>query len=179
MKTKKPDRSVAQMAVLRDIRGLLSLNQEQALQAETNPEAEEFKKAENGGLVEQLKQYEELVRKQQSALDRLEDEKKEMEAKIDKLQSTVDKLSTPKSDKSNDKISSEISELEARKDELSVALSQVEAMLQFKIKELARRIAQVYQEAGDISANRDFRRITDQLEADENFGEFIRALLRG
>ena len=46
------------------------------------------------------------------------------------------------------------------------------------LSQVARRIAQIYQEAGDMYAVRDFRRVTDQLEAAENFGEFLRALLR-
>ena len=76
MKTKKPDRSVAQMAVLKDIRGLLSITREQAPPVETSPKTELDIQAEKVGFEEQLKQYEELVRKQQAALDRLEAEKK-------------------------------------------------------------------------------------------------------
>lgn len=177
MKTKQPDRSVAQMAVLKDIRGLLSITRAQAPPAETSPKAELDIQAEKAGFEEQLKQYEELVRKQQSALDRLEDEKKELDAKLSVLQSAIDKSAPLKA--GTDKLGREISDLEARKAELSVALSQIQDLLQFKIKELARRIARVYQESGDVSASRDFRRIADQLEAAENFGEFLRALLRG
>ena len=177
MKTKKPDRSVAQMAVLKDIRGLLSITREQAPSVETNPKTELDIQAEKVGFEEQLKQYEELVQKQQAALDRLEAEKKELESKLSVLKSAIDKPAP--SESGTDRLGREISDLEARKAELSIALSQLEDLLQFKIKELARRIARVYEEAGDISANRDFRRITDQLESAENFGEFLRALLRG
>ncbi|MBI2854133.1 MAG: hypothetical protein HYX87_04325 [Chloroflexi bacterium] len=172
MKSKKPDRSVAQMAVLKDIRGLLSITREQAPQAETSPKAEQGIQAKKVDFEEQLKQYEELIRKQQAALDRLEAEKKELYAKLNVLQSPAPLKS------STDGLGPEVCDLEARKTELSDALSQIENLLQFKIKELARRIAQVYQEAGDAGASRDFRRITDQLEAAENFGEFVRALLR-
>jgi predicted nucleic acid-binding Zn-ribbon protein len=177
MKAKKPDKNVAQMAVLKDIRGLLSATREQALPVQITPSSGPDIQAENVHLEAQVKERDELARKQQAALDRLEAENKELHAKLNVLQSAVDKLTLPKADTSG--LSSEVSDLEARKTELSDALSQIEDMLQFKIRELARRISQVYQEAGDTSATRDFRRITNQLEAAENFGEFLRALLRG
>jgi len=177
MKTKRPNKSVAQMAVLKDIRGLLSATLEQESTAGTGPVALPDVKVDKVGFEEQLRQYEEMVRKQQAALDKLEVEKKELDAKLRLLQSAVDKPAPLKADATIP--SREISDLEARKADLSAALSQIEELLQFKTRELTRRIARVYQEAGDIEAGRDFRRITDQLEAAENFGEFIRALLRG
>lgn len=175
MKTKKPDRSVAQMGVLKDIRELLT-TREQAPTAETSPKKEQSVQTENLRLQEQLKQCNELVRKQQAAFDRLEIERKELDTKLGLLQLSIAKPTPPKTGPHT--LSREISDLETRKVELSAALSQIEDLLQFKIKELTRRIAHVYQEAGDADASRDFRRITGQLEAAENFGEFLRALLR-
>lgn len=175
MKNKKPDKSVAQMAVLKDIRGLLSVSRDQALPVAL-PKPDPTMESVKIGAGEQLKQYEELVRKQQAALDKLEADKQELESKLSLLESAIDKPAPAKAD--TDRLGLEISNLEARKAELTAALSQVEDLLQMKIKELARRIARVYEEAGDTGADRDFRRLTDQLESAENFGEFLRALLR-
>jgi len=72
----------------------------------------------------------------------------------------------------------EIAQLEARKDELSLALSQVDGLLQIKVKELLKRIARLYQEAGDGEIAMEFRRAGDELEVVENFAHFVRALLK-
>lgn len=175
MKAKKPDNRVAGMAVLQDIKGLLSAS-DTSPAAGTSPPVKSGLQAERDHLAGQLKEYEQLVEKQQAALAKLEAEKKELEAQIKALQPAASRTEPLKSD--NKRLARDISDLEARKEELSSALTQVEDMLQMKIKELARRIAQIYQEAGDMYALRDFRRVTDQLEAAENFGEFLRALLR-
>jgi hypothetical protein len=177
MKTKKPDRGVAQMTVLKDIRGLLSITLEQSPTVEVNQATAPDLQAEKLCFEEQLRQYKELVQKQQTALDRLEVEKNELDEKLRFVQSAASKRASQQT--VGDSSGREISDLEARKAELSAALAQVEQLLQFKIRELTRRIARVYQEAGDIEAGRDFRRITDQIEAAENFGEFLRALLSG
>jgi len=166
---------VAGMAVLQDIKGLLSAS-DTSPAAGTSPPVKSGLQAERDRLAEQLKEYEQLARKQQAVLDNLEAEKKELEVKLAGLQSIVSRPEPSKTD--NNRLARDISDLEARKEELSAALTQIEGMLQIKIKELARRIAQIYQEAGDMYAVRDFRRLTDQLEAAENFGEFLRALLR-
>jgi chromosome segregation ATPase len=176
MKAKKPDNRVAGMAVLKDIKGLLSTTRDPAVAVEVDSKTKTDARAGNDRLAEQLKEYEQLVLKQQAALDRLEAEKKELEAKLSGLQSAQGRPETQKTD--NDRLTRDISDLEARRDELSAALTQIEGMLQIKIKELARRIAQIFQEAGDMYAVRDFRRVTDQLEAAGNFGEFLRTLLR-
>ena len=176
MKAKKPDNRVAGMAVLKDIKGLLSTTRDSAPATQADAPVLSDIQAERDRLAEQLKEYEQLVKKQQAALDRLEAEKKELEVKLAGLQSIVSRSEPPKTD--NSRLARDISDLEARKEELSAALTQIEGMLLIKIKELARRIAQIYQEAGDMYAVRDFRRVTDQLEAAENFGEFLRALLR-
>ena len=176
MKAKKPDRSVADMAVLRDIRGLLSATRELPATAEAKPQTESSEDSDKRRLEGQVKQLQERLDRQQAFLDRLSVEKKELETKMSDLQSAIPKTAAPKAHASP--AVQEISDLEARKAELDTALSQIEELLQLKIKDLARRIARVYEEAGDMGANRDFRRITSQLEAADNFGEFLRALLR-
>ena len=176
MKAKKPDKSVADMAVLKDIRGLLSATREMPAAVEAKPQAEADAESDKSRLEAQVRRLEERLGKQQAVLDRLEAEKKGLETKISELQSAVTKAPAPKANAGS--IGLEVTDLEARKAELEAALSQIEELLQLKIKDLARRIARVYEEAGDMGANRDFRRITGQLEAAENFGEFLRALLR-
>ena len=102
----------------------------------------------------------------------LEKEKQELSEKLTSLQSSKSKLP-----KDNTPIAVDIAVMEARKEELSLALSHIEDILQLKTKDLVRRISRVYEEAGDFEAGRDFRRISNQMEAAENFGEFVRALL--
>ncbi len=183
MKTKKPDKTVAGMAVLQDIRGLLSASRTPASPSESTPKPETTAAPATRQLEARLKQLEALVTSQQADLDRLSGEKKDLEAKLAAFQAPRDEprqalrpaFPTLSGDAS---ISRDVSDLEARRAELEGALSQIEGLLQIKIKDLARRIASVYAEAGDFGANRDFRRITDQLEKAENFGEFVRALTR-
>jgi len=176
VKAKKPDKSVAGMAVLKDIRGLLSATNGRETTSASRPVAPSGEVSDKTRLEAQVKQLEERLSKQQTVLDRLETEKHSLEAKINELQTAVSETPAPKA--STGSIGREVSDLEARKAELETALSQIEGLLQMKINDLARRIARVYAEAGDIGAGRDFRRIRDQLEAAENFGEFVRALTR-
>ena len=176
MKAKKPDKSVAGMAVLKDIRGLLSATRDGETAAATRPVAASGAVSDKSRLEAQVKQLEDRLSKQQAVLDRLETEKGGLQARINELQEAVSK--TPVAKANTGSVGREVSDLEARKAELETALSQIEGLLQMKINDLARRIARVYAEAGDIGAGRDFRRIRDQLEAAENFGEFVRALTR-
>jgi DNA repair exonuclease SbcCD ATPase subunit len=181
MTAKKPPKTVSGMSVLNDIRGLLSTPPRPALPTEAAPPAESGLpawQAERARFAAQIKRFEELVQKQQGALDRLEAEKNEMDARLKAHQSVADRPPPP-SDGSTAGVQREMADLEARKAELTAAADAVEELLRFKVKDLARRIAWVFQEAGDNSAGRDFRRISDQLEAAENFGEFVRALVRG
>ncbi len=178
MKAKKPDKTVAGMSVLQDIRGLLSASKPQTLAAEPVARSEPSKEPGSNArrLESRVKELETLVATQRDDLGRLAAEKKELEGRLAAVQSSIP--ASPRPVAGQTALSREVSDLEARKSELETALSQTEGLLQIKIKDLARRIASVYAEAGDIGANRDFRRITNQLEAAENFGEFVRALTR-
>ena len=177
MKAKKQDKSVADMAVLRDIRGLLSATRElPAAAGESKTQTEASESSDKHRLEAQIKQLQERLDRQQALLDRLAVEKKDLETRMSELQSALPKTAAPKSHAPP--AVQETSDLDARKAELEAGLSQIEELLQLKIRDLARRIARVYEEAGDMGANRDFRRITNQLEAADNFGEFLRALLR-
>ena len=173
MKPRKPDRSVAKMGVLKDIRGLLSATQEREDSAEVRLRDEGGLKAETARLEEQIRFYKELVQKQQDELHRLENEKKELADKLSMLCSGQDKPMSPRVEE----LCEEIAQLEARKAELSSALSQVDGLLQLKVKELLKRIARLYQEAGQGEIAIEFRRAGDELEDVENFAYFLRALL--
>ena len=173
MKPRKPDRSVSKMDVLKDIRGLLSATQEREDSAEARLRDEGGLKAETARLEEQIRCYKELVQKQQDELHRLESEKKELAAKLNMLCSGQDKPMSPTAEE----LYEEIAQLEARKAELSSALSQVDGLLQLKVKELLKRIARLYQEAGQGEIAIEFRRAGDELEDVENFAYFLRALL--
>ena len=178
VKARRPDRSVANMGVLKDIRSLLSASS-QGPPARPAPQGPD-PLVEVAELREQLRQYQEGSLLQQASIDRLEAEKKELEAGLKAIQtasaaSSADNRAPPQA---VGKLEREISDLEVRKAELSTAISQLEGLAQIKIRDLARRIARIYEEAGDSGASRDFRRISNQLEASGNFGEFLRALLR-
>jgi chromosome segregation ATPase len=173
MKPRKPDRSVSKMDVLKDIRGLLSTTQEREDSAEARLRDEGGLKAETARLEEQIRFYKELVQKQQDELHRLENEKKELADKLSILCSGQDKTMPPRAEE----LSEEIAQLEARRAELSSALSQVDGLLQLKVKDLLKRIARLYQEVGRGEIAIEFRRTGDELEDVENFAYFLRALL--
>jgi DNA repair exonuclease SbcCD ATPase subunit len=175
MKPRKPDRSVSKMDVLKDIRGLLSTTQEREDSAKARLEDEGGLRAKTAWLEEEVKRYKELVQKQQDELHRLESEKKELAAKLNMLCSGKDKPMSPAP--RAEELCEEIAQLEARKAELSSALSQVDGLLQLRVKELLKRIARLYQEAGQGDIAMEFRRAADELEVAENFAHFLRALL--
>jgi chromosome segregation ATPase len=173
MKPGKPDRSVSKMDVLKDIRGLLSSTQELEDSAKARLRDEGSLKIETARLEEEVKRYQELVQKQQGELHRLESEKKELADKLNMLGSSKGKPVPPGAEELHD----EIAQLEARKAELSSALSQIDSLLQFKVKELLKRIARLYEEAGQSDIAIEFRREAGTLEVAENFAHFLQALL--
>ena len=176
MRSQKPDRSVSKMDVLKDIRGLLSTTRERGGSAEARLEDEGGLRAETAWLEEEVRRYKGLVQKQQEELDGLKSENKELAAKLNMLCSGKDKPMSPAA--RAEELCEEIARLEARKAELSSALSQVDGLLQLKVKELLKRIARLYQEAGDGEIAMEFRRAGDELEVVENFAHFVRALLK-
>ena len=176
MKPRKPDRSISKMDVLKDIRGLLSTTQEREDSSEARLRDESGLKAETARLEEQIRCYKELVQKQQDELHRLESEKEELAAKLNMLYSGRDSQNRLRSP-GTEELGKEIAQLEARKTELSSALSQVDGLLQLKAKELLKRIARLYQEAGQGEIAIEFRRAGNELENIENFAHFLQALL--
>ncbi len=175
MANKKSDKNVSGMAVLKDIRGLLSTTRDQSPASAPVSDSLSNTSVTASHLEEKVRNLEELIEKQKIDLDRLTREKQELTIRLTSLQSTGSSVS------SSGKIGvrdMDISILEARKEELSTALSRIEDLLQFKTRELVRRISRIYEEAGDFNAGRDFRKLANQLEAAESFGEFLRSLLR-
>ena len=158
------------MAVLTDIRGLLTSPRKPS----ENMDGEERKADAIVSPDERTTALETKVLKQQEVIAQLQKERDGLLARVAALEARPVSLAETRSLG----ISRETSDIEARKDELEKGLTQLEALLQMKVKELARRIARVYEEAGDYGATRDFRRTSDQLESSENFGEFLRALAR-
>jgi SMC interacting uncharacterized protein involved in chromosome segregation len=172
MKPAKPDKSVSNMDVLKDIRGLLSATSERE-----KPAGARIKdgglKAKAAQLEEQLARYKEQIQKQQDELHALQTEKKELVSQLNTLSRIPDRPAPPVAGAS----SLEIDQLEAKKAELSSAVSQVDSLLQLKARDLLRRIARVFEEAGQGDIAIDLRRTGNTLEDAENFGNFVRALL--
>ena len=164
------------MGVLKDIRGLLSSTKTRDDSKETRLRGEGNLNAEIARLQEQVRSYEELVEKQQGELRRLESEKSELAVKLKMLSTGKEQPISPESGAKG--LSEEIDQLEARKNELSLILPQIDDLLQLKVKELSRRIIRFYQEAGQEGVAIDFRRAADGLEVAENFAYFLRELLK-
>jgi chromosome segregation ATPase len=178
MKPEKPKRSVANMSVLKDIRGLLSAAQEGKASMEAELEEETELKAEIARYKGELERYRELAQRQQEHLERLRKENEELVASPNLLRSGSDEMPASPNAKVEG-LNREIAQLEARKCELCSALSEVEGLLQLKSKELLKRIARVYQEVGESGIAIEFTRAADGLEVAENFAHLLQALLRG
>jgi chromosome segregation ATPase len=221
---KKPIKTVAGMAVLNDIRGLLSSarplpppaepppaqqapdlmieierlksnvselekelanrqsavfsleNEKKALQAKLsaaktpNPSVKDRRAP-----ASEVRRLEELVHSQQETIALLGEEKIELQARLADARSRPE---TPQSPPRAASPSPALADLEAQKAELELSLSRIEELLHMKTGDLSRRIARIYEEAGDYGASADFRRINSRLEASREFGEFLRALAR-
>jgi chromosome segregation ATPase len=175
MKQKKSDRSVSDMDVLKDIRGLLSVTREQEDATADVVGDESGLESEISRLQAQIRNYQELVQKQQEELHRVESEKEEFAAKLNALGSDNNKLVSPVSKFTVP--SEEAAQLEARIAELSLASSQIDELLKFKTQELSRKIARIFQEAGQGEIAIEFRKAASELEGVENFAHFLQVLL--
>jgi septal ring factor EnvC (AmiA/AmiB activator) len=74
-------------------------------------------------------------------------------------------------------LSEETAQLEARIAELSSVLSQVDGVLKLRVQELSKRIARLFQEAGQADMAMEFRKAASELEIIENFARFLHILL--
>jgi len=175
VKSDKPGRSVSGMDVLKDIRGLLSLSQESKSSTGDGLKKEADSKAEASRSEEEIKKYKELIQEQQGELQRLKKENQELTDSLNLFRSGKDSPGPTSSEAEG--LAWEIAQLEQRKSELSTALSEVMELLQIKLKELLKRIALIYQEAGEQSLAIEFRKGADSLETAENMARFVQILL--
>jgi predicted RNase H-like nuclease (RuvC/YqgF family) len=175
MKLKKPDRSVSDMDVLKDIRGLLSVTRERDDTTADRVKGESGLEVEIAKLEAQIRHYKELVEKQQEELHRVESEKEELTAKLKVLNFGKDNLTSPAS--KSIALNAEAAQLEARIAELSSALSQIDGLLKLRVQELLKKIARLFQEAGQGDVAIEFRKAASALEIVENFAHFLRVLL--
>jgi DNA repair exonuclease SbcCD ATPase subunit len=176
MKQENDKKRIADMDVLKDIKGLLlTAKQEQdSMQADMREETE--LKIEIDRCKEELQKYRLLAGERQEELEKLRKENEEMLADLNSL-SHVKKEVPISTNSSVEGLKLEIAQLEARKCELSSALSEVEVLLQLRLKDLLRRIARVYEEIGEGEIVLEFRKAADSLQAADNFAYFLRALL--
>jgi predicted RNase H-like nuclease (RuvC/YqgF family) len=175
MKLKKPDKSVSDMDVLKDIRGLLSVTREREdVTADRVGDANSLK-IDAVKFEAQITHYKELVQKLQEELRRVENEKEEFAAKLKVLDSGNNKLMSAAS--KSTALSEETAQFEARIAELSSVLSQVDGVLKLRVQELSKRIARLFQEAGQGDMAIEFRKAASELEIVENFARFLQILL--
>ena len=175
MKPNKTEKSVSNMDVLQDIRGLLSVTHERENVKAVDVNSENSLEAEMTGLKAQIKSYEELVQKQKEELHRVETEKEEFAAKLKMLESGKDKLIVQSSKSAVP--GEEAAQIEARIEELSSALAKMDELTRLKSQDLLRRIGRLFQEAGQGEVAIEFRKAASELEVVENFAHFLRALL--
>jgi len=175
MKLKKPDKGVSDMEVLKDIRGLLSVTREPEEATADRARNENSLKIDAVKFEAQIRHYKELVQKLQEELHRVEKEKEEFAAKLKVLDSGNNKLISAVSKSSA--LSEETAQLEARIAELSLVLSQVDGLLKLRVQELSKKIARLFQEAGQGDMAIEFRKAASELEIVENFARFLQILL--
>ena len=175
MKPNRTEKSVSNMDVLQDIRGLLSVTQERENVKTVEVSNENSLEAEIIGLKTQIRSYEELVQKQNEELHRAENEKEALTAKLSALESGKDKIIPSCS--TSMKPGENTAQIEARIEELSSALSKIDELTRIKSQELLRRIGRLFQESGQGEAAIEFRKAASGLEVAENFAHFLRALL--
>jgi len=175
MKQKKPDKSVSDMEVLKDIRGLLSVTREPEEGTADRVRDENSLKIDAVKSEAQIRHYKELVQKLQEELHRVEIEKEEFAAKLRALDPGNNELMSAAS--KSTALSEETAQLEARIAELSSVLSQVDGVLKLRVQELSKKIARLFQEAGQGDMAIEFRKAASELEIVENFARFLQILL--
>jgi predicted RNase H-like nuclease (RuvC/YqgF family) len=179
MESEKAKKSVANMEVLKDIRGLLSTTKEISPEVEAREELA-YSDIEVAQYKAEIERYEELVQRQQEALKRLGKENTELTAKLNLLHSGKGfalEGSSPKGQEipspsyKSAQLNQEIAQLEEKK-------SEIEGLIQLKLGELSRRIARAYQMSGEGNLAIEFRKMADYLETAEDFVHLLRVLLR-
>ena len=174
MTAQKPDKSVAGMDVLNDIRGLLS-NTKESASGQANAANQPNLSAEISRLHAEIASYKAFVQKQNEELDELKSRRNAQA--VEPVRTVENSVRTKDAAGVGEELGEEIALLEQRKAELSSALSDIEGLLQLKTKDLLRQIARVYDEAGQSDIALEFRRAGNQLQDTDKFASFLRALL--
>jgi SMC interacting uncharacterized protein involved in chromosome segregation len=175
MKLNKTDRSVSNMDVLKDIRGLLSVTQERENMKAVEVSNENSMEAEIIGLKTQIRSYEELVQKQNEELHKVENEKEALTAKLSVLECGKGKIMPSCS--TSMKPGENTAQIEARIEELSSALAKMDGLTRIKSQDLLKRIGRLFQESGQGEVAIEFKKGASGLDVAENFAHFLRALL--
>jgi len=176
MKQENHKRRIADMDVLKDIKGLLLTAKQEQDSMQADMREETGLKIEMDRCKEELQKYRLLAEKQQEELEKLRKENEEMLANLNSL-GHVRREIPISANSSAEGLKLELAQLEARKCELSSTLSEVEVLLQLGLKDLLKRIEMVYEEIGEGEIVLEFRKAADSLQAADNFAYFLRALL--
>ena len=168
MKTNKSGKSVSEMGVLKDIRGLLSSSREPDVPVKKSAGHRLETKVAN--LERQIIQYRETIERYEADCLALKQENTALAARLNAIN---EKPPVANPAASND----EIFDLEAKLTELNAAQAQIQSVLEMKSRELANKIARVFNEAGQSDIAIEFRKTARDLEVAENFAHFLSILL--
>jgi hypothetical protein len=175
MKPNKNEKSVSDMDVLQDIRGLLSVTHERENVKAVGVNSENSLEAEMTVLKAQIKSYQELVQKQKEEILRVETEKEALIVKLTAFEFGKDKIMPASS--TSIKLGEDAAQIESRIEELSSALSKMDELTRLKSQEVLRKIGRLFQESGQGEVAIEFRKGASELEVADNFAHFLRALL--
>jgi len=177
MSSEKHKRNVRDMDVLNDIRGLLSTAPGEKSSGETGSEEDSNLQFQIGQYRLEIETLRQQVQQQHEELNGLRMSNEVISAKAELCHSTTPEppvLLHPTAKQ----LADEIALLEAKQCDLASAVSELEELVQFNMKELSKRVARVYEEAGATDLAIDFRRTADQLQQAEDLACFVRALIR-
>jgi chromosome segregation ATPase len=123
----------------------------------------------------QVKDLQKQLQEQQQTLSKYKNEKEELAGKIKTLSAAKEKeeqlvLKPPV--KNEDTVM-----LEARIADLTETMEQIDGLLKAKSQDLMKRIARVFNEAGQSDVAIEFRKGADSLESAENFARFLEILM--
>ena len=129
MNLDKQNRNVRDMGVLNDIRGLLSTSPVDKQSGTAESEVVARLNTEINGYKDEVERLGLLVEQQQRDLERLQRDNEALAAESEALRS--EKAETPVVEGGGESLD----ELEERKSDLTLAISELEGLLQFKLKE--------------------------------------------
>lgn len=176
MKPERSRKTVADMGVLKDIRGLLSTGQDRKTPADAEPTREADLETEIAVCREEIERYKQLAVRLEQNQERLRRENNGLRADLEMLRSRRDEAPVTTTANSEGLVQ-EIVDLEERRLELVSIFSKVEDVLQLRLQELLKRIGRAHQEMGATGLAVEFRRTADQIQNAETFAQFVRELI--